>query len=513
MTFADLLAFLRAHDLVDFAPSLASRDILSVDALQHISETTLVQISPTRPDLDRMLAALGRRPMSRAVVPSARRDLPSSTPSARGSLSKALMAARPEFRDESLQELHKNTYAATTTKSRDSRWKLWLQLTNAWDLDALPLTVRSVDAVAASLRAGGYKTAKLLFSQARQEHVAQTHTPVPPEVILRMTQAERAVERGRGPSKLKDSFYVEDIAKIDTTARDFPTHIRWATSLSHRIDMVIICCWWLLRGIEAASVLLNQAWTEITHSGRTAFITLPCTKMDIVGLCVTRSHPCSCHRSKALCPFHALQRHLTRMRSLGYPDDSPLFPGHESQPLLHHQTVEIFRSVIEATGTTMTRNGPNGSALQRFCEHVCRVSGAQMLTRRGFPLDTVQLLGRWGSDAIKVYVQEAPLYRGEPHHRDQEHDKPEQIREIVEHYLETLRQKFWVVNTVTKMIHLPGVSETSTDSTHWHTICGWPYGFAPHRREYHEPSGPKCKRCFKLHEAQEFSDQAIEDDD
>ena len=124
MTFADLLAFLRAHDLVDFAPSLASRDILSVDALQHISETTLVQISPTRPDLDRMLAALGRRPMSRAVVPPARRDLPSSTPSARGSLSKALMAARPEFRDESLNELRRNTYAATTTKSRDSRWTL-----------------------------------------------------------------------------------------------------------------------------------------------------------------------------------------------------------------------------------------------------------------------------------------------------------------------------------------------------------------------------------------------------
>ena len=45
MTFADLLAFLRAHDLVEFAPSLASRDILSVDALKQISETTLVTAS------------------------------------------------------------------------------------------------------------------------------------------------------------------------------------------------------------------------------------------------------------------------------------------------------------------------------------------------------------------------------------------------------------------------------------------------------------------------------------
>ena len=60
MTFADLLAFLRAHDLVGFAPSLASRDILSVDALRHIPETTLVQISPTRPDLDRDAGSIGQ---------------------------------------------------------------------------------------------------------------------------------------------------------------------------------------------------------------------------------------------------------------------------------------------------------------------------------------------------------------------------------------------------------------------------------------------------------------------
>ena len=132
--------------------------------------------------------------------------------------------------------------------------------------------------------------------------------------------------------------------------------------------------------------------------------------------------------------------------------------------------------------------------MERFCEHVCPVSGAQMLTRRGFPLDTVQLIGRWGSDAIKVYVQEAPLHRGDPHFRPEEITTPQQVREMVEHYLETLRRKFWVVNTNTKVVHLPGVSETSIDSTHWHSIRGWPYGLAAHRREYNEPAGPKCRR-------------------
>ena len=513
MSFSEVLAFLRAHDISGFAPALAVHDIISMKQLEQISESLLVEISNNRLELDKILAALGRRPMSRAVTPVPRRDLPTINTSTRGSLSKALLAAKPEFREESLNELHRNTYAATTTKSRDSRWRLWLQLTHAWDLDPLPLTVRSVNAVAASLRAGGYKSAKLLFSQARQQHVAETRTSVPPEVLLRMSQVERAVERGRGPSKIKDSFFVEDVARITDTNTEFPDSAAWSQYLRYRIDMVIICCWWLLRGIEAAAVMFAQAWTEVTHSGRTAFITLPCTKTDIVGLCVTRSHPCSCQRSKTLCPYHALRRHLDRMKELGYTDDSPLFPGRDGHPLQHHETTEIFRSVIHATGTVMTRVGPEGILLQRFCEHVCRVSGAQMLTRRGFPLDTVQLIGRWGSDAIKVYVQEAPLHRGDEHFRPPDISQPQQVREMVEHYLETLRQKFWVVNSVTKVVHLPGVSEISVDSTHWHTLCGWPYGLSPHHKEYHDPKGPRCERCFKLREAQEYSENQPDDED
>ena len=133
-------------------------------------------------------------------------------------------------------------------------------------------------------------------------------------------------------------------------------------------------------------------------------------------------------------------------------------------------------------------------SFERLCEHVCRVSGLQVLTRGGFPLDTVQLIGRWGSDTIKVNVQESPLYRGDEFHRPDELNKPEQVREMVEYYLETLRTKFWVINAVIKVVHLPEISESSCDNTHWHTICGWSYRFAPHRREYREPAGPKCKR-------------------
>ena len=256
--------------------------------------------------------------------------------------------------------------------------------------------------------------------------MAATSCQVPPEVLLRMSQLARAVERGRGPAKLKDSFFVEDIARVDTTSQPelFPGPQQWARTLLHRIDMVIIRCWWLLRGIEAATVSLDQAWTEITHSSRTAFITLPCAKTDIVGLCVTRSHPRCCHITPKLCPFRALQRHLDLMHTLECDSQQRTTISWltRSAPHTSRDDVVIFRSVIEATGATRQRPGPGGALMDRYCEHVCRVSGSQMLPRRGFPLDTVQLIGRWESD-IKVYVQEAPVHRGEAQFRSRSLNK------------------------------------------------------------------------------------------
>ena len=51
----------------------------------------------------------------------------------------------------------------------------------------------------------------------------------------------------------------------------------------------------------------------------------------------------------------------------------------------------------------------SGANIERFGEHVFRVSGAQFLSRRNVQVYLIQLLGRWGSDAVFRYIQEAPL--------------------------------------------------------------------------------------------------------
>ena len=42
--------------------------------------------------------------------------------------------------------------------------------------------------------------------------------------------------------------------------------------------------------------------------------------------------------------------------------------------------------------------------------HALRVTGAQGLSRAGLGIHAIQVLGRWGSDAVLLYIRNAPLY-------------------------------------------------------------------------------------------------------
>ena len=144
-----------------------------------------------------------------------------------------------------------------------------------------------------------------------------------------------------------------------------------------------------------------------------------------------------------------MQRHFSYIRR-AYPESEGfLFPNKHMAGLWN--TIKRSISSDEYDETWTSRRGPkNGSRNMS-----AKVSGAQMLTRLGLRLETVQLIGRWGSDAIKVYVQETPLHHGNSFFSSPDIDKPRQVREMVKHYLETLKNKFWIVNTATGVVHLP----------------------------------------------------------
>ena len=68
--------------------------------------------SRCRPDLDRLLGALGRRPLPRAILPVRRTDVPVAQPSARGLLAKVLFAASKCDSGETLPPPHDDPFIA-----------------------------------------------------------------------------------------------------------------------------------------------------------------------------------------------------------------------------------------------------------------------------------------------------------------------------------------------------------------------------------------------------------------
>lgn len=196
---------------------------------------------------------------------------------------------------------------------------------------------------------------------------------------------------------------------------------------------------------------------------------MPVQKNDPTGQCVSRGHPCICQTGSpnALCPFHALQRHQKRLAHV-FPntptDQLPFIPSDTGTFIAKADTMKIFSLAIEVTGTPLTRPGPHGEPLPRYGEHVCRVSGAQFLSRLRYSFEAIQLIGRWGSDAVKRYIQEAPLTATPSNSLTPTSSQQTDIRDLVRTELERLCNSWWILSSHSNTAHIPAVPETSQNN-------------------------------------------------
>lgn len=313
----------------------------------------------------------------------------------------------------SIAALQEDFYANSSQASQASLWNTWTTLATAWGLPSIPITRELLLSVGASMKHAGYRSHKNYFYKAAQVHRETLGQDIPPDPHLLMQKILRSIKRGQGPTPFKDAFELELFhvplqRRLDITRTGHSFNDRFAAR-----DITMIACWWMLRGIEAAAARFQHIWFHETNITRFVYFTLPVQKNDPTGLCVTRGHPCICKTGEpnALCPFHAMQQHMKRIHHLFRdtpPEHLPLIPTDEGDFATKSHIMKIFSSAIGLTETPLTRPGPRGEPLPRFGEHVCRVSGAQFLSRMGYSLEAI-LIGRWGSDAVKRYIQEAPL--------------------------------------------------------------------------------------------------------
>ena len=184
-------------------------------------------------------------------------------------------------------------------------------------------------------------------------------------------------------------------------------------------NFVVVGSWWLTREVELSTARAAMVTLEaVAGGGPIARWSLPASKNDPTALGTSRAHRCQCAAATGgtaspLCPVHAiwdqlllLKKHFPSRWHDGKPrDDLPLFPTQLGGVVTKEAAVETLEWAARHLGAPAST--PDGS--ERLSGHSMRATGAQGLAARGWHLWTLQLLGRWGSEAIRTYVREAPL--------------------------------------------------------------------------------------------------------
>ena len=110
-----------------------------------------------------------------------------------------------------------------------------------------------------------------------------------------------------------------------------------------------------------------------------------------------------------MCPAHAAWDQKRRLRekfgARACEDGFPFFPDRRGRQCSKEAVAATFVEAAKRLG--VPTETPDGA--ERVSGHTLRVTGAQGMARAGLDVWAIQLLGRWGSDAVNTYLREAQL--------------------------------------------------------------------------------------------------------
>ena len=301
-------------------------------------------------------------------------------------------------------------YAASARAGVEPRRTFAEKALARWNQEPYPPSVEKLERLAATLKAGGYRSATGYLSLYRSSCARAGHG-FGPELAVAARDAARSCSRGLGAPIRATPLPLERLHVLSGGRAP------WVAGgpCSPR-NAVVIGTWWLLREIELATVPAHLVEVAPGPDGTPLVsLTLPASKTDQAARGAARSHRCRCDSVGAAfgCPAHTvldqlafLQRQFPRRWARGRPDQElPLFPRLTGDACSKPSMVGTVVAAATQLGIPMA----NADGTTRVSGHSLRVGGAQGLARAGFPLWSSQLFGRWGGDAVKAYVGEAAL--------------------------------------------------------------------------------------------------------
>ena len=309
----------------------------------------------------------------------------------RGSLAEAVrIIGNPHLADEAEKEFGDQTLAVSTRPVYASRHKILVKLASAGGFDLLPMTKGKLYRIGGALKRAGYRSIGGYMIAYKKAHIEARMDWGPADADF-FRSARLSAKRGLGPSKQAEIYTREsweDAAVVlSPVVKGGPMQPG---------PFINTGTWWLLREIEASLLRLSQV--EIQDEGRLVIISLSGTKTDPEGRGFKRAHRCLCDSAPEwfkVCPACGMVQQVSRRNREGASGEDPLFPTSEGG----------FASKNEAARTLKKLLIPDGPG--EIGGHSMRRCGAQTLTAAGVEPWLVEWFGRWGSAAIRVYIEDA----------------------------------------------------------------------------------------------------------
>ena len=465
----------------------------------------------------------------------------------RGNKTAMEAASSDDSKKEALCTLVNDMYAITSRKPRDALLQTWLRFHKAWfgpsrDQElhgAFPLTEEKLVRVSALFKAGGYKSYKNYLSRAKDMHLELGF--VWTGALHRLGQrCTRSVLRGLPGRGRSEAF---DFSAVCCALRGLDTALS-QDGPAHPLAMVVCSTYFMLRELEASAVDLG----DVSLAADSITLSLPISKTDWQAKGCRRTWGCLCSRN-LICPFHILKDHWDCRIQAGALLEDPFFPAGRGGYCSKQGVVDTIRSAVDLSGGKSC----DSHGMQLYSGHTFRITGARYLCTCGLDPITIQLLGRWGSNAVLTYLAEAPLWsissrilkplersslsRSVPpegsireldhlahyHEALHEHEQLKQQTRDLENRLKDLERSFedssdivaglaltasgqdddqlwYVLNERSDVVHRTLVSIRKPPHM-WITTCGWSFGDKAHVKVLKDslpPNSISCPKCFAI---------------
>lgn len=279
---------------------------------------------------------------------------------------------------------------------RETLYKLLTSLRG--ERAAYPLSVSAIKGLASVLKLAGYKAGSNYLTEAKLVHVELGHS-WNHTLDRALFQCKKAMDRGRGPTKRAPEVPEGKWQHPSMAASMAANRVMKFAKETFLFAMV-----WLLREIELSRVTTSDVMLDFINKRVT--LCWRSSKTDQVGQGVHRVLQCLCGSvCSDTCPFKVSKELVERVEK-AQGASSPLSLDKSGEAASKHVVVKAWSSVLN----------------YKVTGHSARRTGALRYVRMGWAISQIAYLGRWKSNVVYAYAEEAlelvAVNVGQAHQRD-----------------------------------------------------------------------------------------------